>query len=359
MVWIEEKEQNLTLAVSVIVSVYNMGKYVRECLDSVLSQTLQNIEVLCVDDGSTDDSLSILEEYAKRDARVKVITQENKGLAATKNGVMKFALGEYIAFMDPDDWYPSDDVLECLFNAAKKHDVDIVGGSLLLYRNGAITDSFDGVNDGDTFHIEGIVDYFNYQFDYSFQRFLYKRSFLMGNDINFPLYKRYSDPPFFVKAMLKAKKFYAIPKIVYAYRKGHQEVEWTQEKLLDVISGLRDIFVASKSENLDILYWRNYMRLIGIMPIIRGFQNMSFEIIDKLFDLDRVIDMSLIEEKIPDVEEKPLLQTLIADCMDAWWSALAPEDKAPGFDKMLSDGGGVAKLSRGSLRNISTEKLSW
>ena len=94
--------------VSVVVPVYNEEKYLRECLDSVLSQTYQSFEVLCVDDGSTDSSPEILSEYAAKDKRVTVMRQENSGLSASRNNALKVAKGEYICFVDSDDYIEPD-----------------------------------------------------------------------------------------------------------------------------------------------------------------------------------------------------------------------------------------------------------
>ena len=96
------------IKVSVIIPVYNQAPYLAECLDSVLAQTLREIEVICVDDGSTDGSERMLDDYAKRDLRVKVIHQSNAGVAAARNNGLAAATGEFIAFMDPDDKYPDD-----------------------------------------------------------------------------------------------------------------------------------------------------------------------------------------------------------------------------------------------------------
>ena len=333
MVLVEEKEQNGTPAVSVIVPVYNMGKYLRECLDSVLAQTLQNMEVLCVNDGSTDDSLSILLEYADRDARVKVVSQENQGVAAARNCALQMARGDYIAFMDPDDWYPSADVLASLLNAVETHHVEIAGGSWSIYKDGIVSQVHDA---GYFFESEGMIDYRDYQFEYGYHRFLYRRLFLIENNLDFPLYKRYQDPPFFVKAMLAAKQFYAIPKIVYAYRKGYKDIDWTQGKILDVISGLRDIFVLSQEENLAALHCRNYRRLTGIALIISSCEEMSVEIIDKLFELEKSLYIPFLKEGIPDFEKKALLSKLIGECLHKWLNTLSVEDKAAGFDGMVS-----------------------
>ena len=90
--------------VSVIVPVYNVAKYLRRCMDSLVGQTLREIEIICVDDGSTDGSGAILDEYAAKDPRVKVVHQANAGAGAARNAGLALARGEYLHFCDPDDW---------------------------------------------------------------------------------------------------------------------------------------------------------------------------------------------------------------------------------------------------------------
>jgi glycosyltransferase involved in cell wall biosynthesis len=111
--------------VSVIIPVYNVQKYLAQCLDSILSQTLREIEVICVDDGSQDESSDILREYAAKDPRISVYTQENCGAAVARNRGMTLASGEYIYLMDSDDWL-QDDALERLYEAARENDLEIV-----------------------------------------------------------------------------------------------------------------------------------------------------------------------------------------------------------------------------------------
>ena len=90
--------------ISVIVPVYNSEKYLPRCLDSIVNQTLEDIEIICVDDGSTDNSSKILQQYAARDKRIKFISQENQGLSITRNNGMALARGQYLSFTDSDDW---------------------------------------------------------------------------------------------------------------------------------------------------------------------------------------------------------------------------------------------------------------
>lgn len=90
--------------VSVIIPVYNTAPYLQRCLESVCNQTLKNIEIICVNDGSTDNSKEILQQYKDKDNRICVITQEHKGIAAARNVGLQCVTGQYIGFVDSDDW---------------------------------------------------------------------------------------------------------------------------------------------------------------------------------------------------------------------------------------------------------------
>ena len=90
--------------VSVIIPVYNVEKYLRECLDSVVNQTLKDIQIILIDDGSTDSSLGICKEYAQKDNRIKIIEQKNQGAGAARNRGMSEAKGDYLYFLDSDDF---------------------------------------------------------------------------------------------------------------------------------------------------------------------------------------------------------------------------------------------------------------
>lgn len=115
----------LNCAVSVIIPVYNVAKVLPRCLDSVIKQTLQNIEIICINDGSPDDCAHILQNYAQKDNRIKVITQENKGLSATRNQGLDIATGDYIFFVDSDD-YLHPQALEIFYKTAVKTKAPVV-----------------------------------------------------------------------------------------------------------------------------------------------------------------------------------------------------------------------------------------
>ena len=116
--------------ISVIIPVYNAENYLRDCLDSVLRQSLTELEILCVDDGSTDNSLAILREYEQQYSNIKVLTQKNQFAGVARNTGMKAATGEYLAFLDADDTLVPDS-LQQLYDVAVKHDLDFVKGGVL------------------------------------------------------------------------------------------------------------------------------------------------------------------------------------------------------------------------------------
>lgn len=110
--------------VSVIVPVYNVEKYLKRCLDSLINQTLSDINIICINDGSKDSSLQILEQYAQKDSRIVIYNQQNSGLSVARNTGLEHASGEYIGFVDSDDWVDLD-FYEKLYNSAKNNNADI------------------------------------------------------------------------------------------------------------------------------------------------------------------------------------------------------------------------------------------
>ena len=111
--------------ISIVIPVYNVESYLRECLESVVHQTLQEIEIICVNDGSYDRSLEILEEYAERDHRITVISRENSGMSGARNIGFEYVKGEYTYFLDADDYIASD-AMERLYNTAREENAEII-----------------------------------------------------------------------------------------------------------------------------------------------------------------------------------------------------------------------------------------
>ena len=113
------------IKVSVIIPVYNVEKYLRKCLESVINQTLEEIEIIVINDGSTDNSKRIIAEFEEKDTRIKVINQKNQGLSMARNSGLKIATGEYVGFIDSDD-YIEIDMYEKMYKKAKEMDSDVV-----------------------------------------------------------------------------------------------------------------------------------------------------------------------------------------------------------------------------------------
>lgn len=124
-----------TPLVSIIVPIYNVEQYLKECLDTLVNQTLQDIEIICVNDGSPDNSVDIVRKYMQADSRIKLIEQENRGLSGARNAGLKVAKGEYVYFMDSDDWLEHD-AMEMCYQVAIRDNVDVVLFDALSFKDG-------------------------------------------------------------------------------------------------------------------------------------------------------------------------------------------------------------------------------
>ena len=249
--------------VSVIIPVYNTEKYLKECLDSVINQTLADIEIICVDDGSTDNSLAILKQHAEKDSRIKIFCQKNQGSGPARNLGIKCSIGEFIAFMDADDKYPDLRTLEIMYSKAKENNVLICGGGFSYFTNedDTLNTNYSDTEDGFGFNDEALINYVNYQFDYGYYRFIFNRVFLFENNLLFPPYRRFQDPPFFVKAMFLAKRFYALNRLTYSFRSEHKSIRWSSVNVNDVLYGIRDNMKFAYKNKLDKLNYYSFVRL--------------------------------------------------------------------------------------------------
>lgn len=141
----EKKEERMT-KISVIIPIYNTEKYLERCLDSVIGQTLEDIEIICVDDGSTDSCPQILESYAVKDSRIKLIHKENNGLVSARKTGVTAASGEYVGYVDSDDWIEPD-MYEILYRNAHNNRADLVSCGYFL-EGGYTTEHTDTVEEG-------------------------------------------------------------------------------------------------------------------------------------------------------------------------------------------------------------------
>ena len=304
------------IRISVVIPVYNEEKWIRKCLDSIYSQTLKDIEIICVDDGSTDASLQILSEYSERYKNLEIIRQKNLGAGEARNKGIQAAKGEFIAFMDADDWYPSTTILKNLYIAAKRHNVKVCGGSFSSFiKNKTVTEYSDEFA-GYTFTENKLMLFSEYQYDYGYHRFLYDAKMLTGEKIFFPPYRRFQDPPFFNRAMITAQKFYAIKQVVYCYRKDDSKLVWTKEKVLDLLHGIRDNMILARDNNLAKLYFANVNRLNkDFVKVITSFiLPEKKDVCLALFEIQALVDEKMISQalggKVTEYIIKPLYRAL-------------------------------------------------
>lgn len=214
--------------VSIIIPIYNVEKYLRECLESVINQTLKDVEIICVDDGSPDNCPQICDEYAAHDNRIKVIHKENGGYGKAMNVGLENATGEYIGIVEPDD-YIEPNMYERLYNQSIKMDADVCDSGFYVYNSQCKgkkrnvkwvhpAENIDFFPDDRSFtiaeHPKLIMKHA------SIWAKIYKNKFLKQNNIKFNETNAasYQDFPFMVEVMCKAKQIVVVKSYFYHWR---------------------------------------------------------------------------------------------------------------------------------------------
>ena len=214
------------IQISIIIPVYNVEKYLRECLNSILNQTFQDFEIICVDDGSTDKSLEILQEYKKKDDRFVILQQRHSGAGSARNNGIRLAEGKYIQFLDADDYFEPD-LLEEMYNHAERFDADLtVCSSRKVDDEGNITETgspnfpinIDKIPMEKVFNREDFKDDIFSLFTPIVWNKLIKKSFLEENHLEFPPLTIYEDIAFMHSLVLCANKIVAFNKELINYR---------------------------------------------------------------------------------------------------------------------------------------------
>ena len=207
---------NYKYKLSIVALVYNLKKYLPRCLDALVNQTLQEIEILCVNDGSTDSAPQIIEEYAKKyPAKVKVFHKENGGEFTTRNYGLERAQGEYVTFVDTDD-YVELDWAEKLYNAAKENDADIAvcGFERIDLKTNKVVGK-DMTKHGYTTKIVNPKDDFVLFINPAPWNKIYKRELI--KEFRFLPFRGFNDTLFLVSTYTKVKKITFIPNVLYHY----------------------------------------------------------------------------------------------------------------------------------------------
>ena len=206
---------------SVIIPVYNVERYLRQCLDSILVQTFTDIELIVVDDGSTDQSGKICDEYAEKDSRIVVIHKKNGGLADARNAGLDVISGEYIAFVDSDDWI-CPQMYETLLRYQEKTDADIVSCKIHFFSDdGKINDVWPKIEQDYIYNKRDFIDHFFPDIKRSIMPSVCNKIFkkIVFETIRFPLGRRYEDAYIQLDIYDSAKKIAIINEPLYEYRK--------------------------------------------------------------------------------------------------------------------------------------------
>lgn len=212
--------------VSVIVPIYNKAKFLPKALESLQKQTLKEVEFICVNDGSTDNSLDILKEYAKDDYRIKIVDQRNQSCGVARNNGIKIARGEYIAFLDPDDWFEPE-ALEELYNKSKKQNCDLMVFNFNSFdENGNFIKKFNLQKRLQRFYDMKEEQNFNWKdikpralgglYPASWNKF-YRRDLIKENNIRFARSNLAEDNVFVFAATLNAQNIGYVDKAYYNY----------------------------------------------------------------------------------------------------------------------------------------------
>lgn len=200
--------------ISIIIPVYNDGKYIQKSIESVLNQSLKDIEIICVNDGSNDDSLQILNKLSNENNCIKVFNQENQGPAIARNKGIQESNGEYIGFLDADDFFIDNNALKRVYNVAKINNANMVSGNIKLVDSNG---NFSPFKDLDYYKKDDVINPEEYGIPWAFYKSIYKREFLVRNSIYFPDLIRGEDPVFLAEILSKIDEIYTVPVDIYAY----------------------------------------------------------------------------------------------------------------------------------------------
>lgn len=227
------------IKVSIIIPIYNMAEWIEECIVSIEQQSLKEIEIICIDDGSTDGSLDKLNDLAKQYDNIVVLTQDNQGSGPARNLCIKHARGEYLGFCDADDYYASNEAIEHMYDVARQYGAMLVHGNAYELRDGV--KSIKRVAPERRMEQNTFVTSEEFPGITGFWAGIFNREFLIDNHIEFPPHKRGQDSVFFVEAIAKAGKIYCMNEYVYVHRSGHKEFTYDEEKAVDNIRAYIDM----------------------------------------------------------------------------------------------------------------------
>lgn len=275
--------QGESLLVSIIIPVYNVCQYLECCLQSVLKQTYHNIEIILVDDGSTDGSGDLCDEYARKDTRIITIHQDNQGQAAARNKAFSVSKGAFIVYIDSDD-YVSKNYVELLVKFVIEKDADIVQCEMRKFRSEAQIKDVART---------GEINIEVYTASTALEEFCYQRKFYAGpcckiirreilDDIPFPEDMGYEDMAIMFRLLGKAKKIILLPRIMYYYRQHNKSTMHNRfsDKKIDrirIAEQLKEYIETYYPENIQAMksrYLLAQLQLIMELPFDKKYDEL-------------------------------------------------------------------------------------
>ncbi len=276
--------------ISIIIPVYNADDYLLRCLSSLQKQTYKNLEIICVNDGSTDNSLDILRALAKKDVRIKVIEQNNQGAGVARNAGLKYANGKYVIFLDADDYFDAS-LIEKMLCCAEVNDADIcICKAWAVNANGKLAEL--------NFNDRLFEKYDNYSFSpYEVKKDilnsflvepwnkLYRREFLLHNGLKFQRLKKTNDLFFTSLSLLKAKKISLVNEKLIFYRLDNRKklINVYEDKLLDHYKALLKTKKAICAEDKNNCFLDSFYSLALKVILYNLTLNLSERCRKKLF----------------------------------------------------------------------------
>lgn len=294
------------MKISVIVPVYNVEKYLPQCVESIVNQTLKDIEIICINDGSNDSSKVILEKYQADDERIYILNQKNKGYGSACNAGLRLARGEYISIIESDDFIDKN-MYEDMYSLAQKHNADIVKSPYYDYRDSEKdgTESISKIDWDVHYNMpKGVFQICEHpQFVYfhpSIWSCIYKRSFIQNNAISFIEAKGagWVDNPFQIQTLCQAKKILYTDKAYYYYRLTNPSSSSNIVKLSNPFDRSDEVHAFLEETDMKVpdllafLYKREFSYIVTVLSSLTSeFMELG---IAKILEMTKRMDKGLI-----------------------------------------------------------------
>lgn len=228
--------------VSVIIPIHNNENYLSDCINSILFQSMiDRIEIICVDDGSTDKSLDLINRFREQNENIVIIHQENKGAGFARNHGLEVATGQYIMFIDGDDFYADNHSIEKLYNCIIEKKKDICYGNMFRMYKDRIVRKMEHDRKYSNFDYEGLIQTDRFAYPFIHVLCIYNKEFLKNNKLEYPNRKRGEDGVFCAEALRCTSEIYHINEPIYVHRITESKRLFRYEIAIDYVESWKTI----------------------------------------------------------------------------------------------------------------------